>query len=359
MNVSLRPVFVAIALIVWTSLGVPGCTDEAKGPVTVVDAPDADTADAVDTVDDAVTVADLTPETARDALPDAEPVEPPLIIDTLWHASDTFQIGTFNIDWLFDEYGAEYTPRTETDFEQIAALIRAIDVEVLALQEIDGEGAISRLGLPEPWRAVVGDSGWSQNPALLYRADRVQVHSAQEIILPSSEFPSKDPFVVEFERLGTGDRWLAIVLHFHPFTDGEAVAARRTQAAELVVWIDEAVDDEGEPWVDRMIVMGDLNDTREGISRGYGTAILSLLDHPDLTVATDVCDGGTTLGYESRIDHILVGARIADAWSDAGGECRIVRHDEISPWSDYEGGWDEEQNVSTHRPIFISVDGPI
>lgn len=326
-----------------------GALDAA--PDVAFDSTDADTEDAAP---DAPQVEDTTSDGPRveDATPDADP---PLVIDPTWHDPDVFQVGTFNIDWLMDEYGGDFTPRNRTDFRHVASLVRAIDVEVLALQEIDGEGALDRLNLPPVWDRVVGRSGWSQNPAVLVRTDRARILSSREVRLPSNEFPSKDPLVVEVERLSDGAVYWIVVLHLHPFTDLEAVEARRTQAEEVAEWLATATDDAGVPVLDRAIVVGDLNDTHDGISR-HGPAAGALLDHPALTVASDACDGGTTLGYESRIDHVLLGATPAAAWTSAGETCAIVRHDDLSPWSDYEGGWRARSNISSHRPIFVTLD---
>lgn len=322
----------------------PGLADLATGGDAAADiATDADPPD----------VAPDTPP--EDVEPDIEPdAGPPLVIDPAWHDNDVFQVGTFNIDWLWDTYGGEFTSRNEVDYAQIASLIRAIDIEVLALQEINGEGALELLGLPRVWEWTVGYSGWSQNLAVLVRSDRARILSAREVRLPSNDFPAKEPLVVEIERLDDGSVWWLVVLHLHPFTDPESVSARMTQSEEVAAWLDEAVDGAGEPIRDRAIVLGDINDTREGIS-DHGPAAGPLLEHPDLVVASDACEGGTTLDFESRIDHILLGESAAAAWQDAGETCAIVRHDELSPWSDYEGGWRSRPTVSTHRPIFVTL----
>ena len=341
----------AIAWLIWS---VSACTP-------IPDPGLADVATDADAAPDAVTdlgPTDVAPDAPpEDVEPDIEPdAGPPLVIDPAWHDPELFQVGTFNIDWLWDSYGGEFTSRNEVDYAQIASLIRAIDVEVLALQEINGEGALELLGLPRVWEWTVGYSGWSQNPAVLVRSDRARILSSREVRLPSNDFPEKQPLVVEFERLDDGSVWWLVVLHLHPFTDQDAVDARARQSREVVEWLDDAVDGRGEPILDRAIVLGDINDTREGIS-DLGPAAGALLEHPDLVVASDACEGGTTLYFESRIDHILLGETAAAAWEDAGGTCEIVRHDDLSPWSDYEGGWRSRPTVSTHRPIFVTLGG--
>ncbi|MCA9539901.1 MAG: endonuclease/exonuclease/phosphatase family protein [Myxococcales bacterium] len=294
---------------------------------------------------------DAAPDAAPDAEPDAETGDWPTP-RAVFTTPGYLQIGTFNIDWLGARFESEFTPRNAVDYAMIARLLVEWDIDVLALQEIEGAAALDLLGLPRHWRAVVGRSGWSQNPAILYRSDRVTLGEPREIHLPDTTASSKDPLVVEVTPLEGGPMFTLVVVHLHPYGDAESTAYRAAQVAHLHQWLDDGLPGAPPPrWP--VVLAGDFNDSIEGIRRGQ-TALGPLIDDPRLTFIEDECPDPTELHFNSRIDHVIASAELAPVLRPPPGEpaCTVIHFDETSPYADYPGGYRDRQTISTHRPVF-------
>ena len=274
-------------------------------------------------------------------------------------AAGYLQVGTFNIDWLADHYGSEYTPRNEVDYGMIRQLVVEYDLDLLALQEIEGTGALELLELPDGWAFAVGETGWSQNPAILYRSDRVAVDNVREVYLPSYDWPNKAPLLADVSATAGTLAFTFVVVHLVPFADYDNASERETQVTELYRYLTE---DQGflggePPYVDHVLVAGDFNDTFAGIHEQVDSLDVFESD-PDFLFATRDTDDYTELSYQSKIDHLVMTESLAPAYLNAGelGACHVIAHDRIDPYADYEGGWGGEQNISSHRPVWIFMD---
>lgn len=289
------------------------------------------------------------PDALLDAAPDAEPDAEP---DA---APEPLAVGTFNIDWLADHYESEFTPRLAADYAMIAQLIVETDVEVFGLQEIDGPGALELLALPPRYRWVVGRSGWSQNLAILYRSDRVQVSDVREIRLPDTDFPSKDPLVAQVDSLEGDLMFTLVVVHFKPFTNTEDATYRAHQISALHQWLSAGLP-EAPPPRPPVIIVGDFNDTHEGLHRTLDP-LQPFEDDPGWVFVEDACPGGTQTRYESRIDHLVVSHALEPRVIGpiGGPSCVVDRFDERPPYRDYPGGYRGRSNISTHRPLWMWI----
>ena len=266
------------------------------------------------------------------------------------------QVGTFNIAWLWDHYGGEYYPRNEVDFAMVASLIEGHDLDLVALQEINGDAALDLLALPERYSYVAGTTGWSQNPAILWRNDLLRVDGFRQVALPSSAFPSKDLFVADVESIEGDLAFTFVVVHLPPFDDSDSAEYRSILAAELRDWFEQEFGQGG-----AVVAAGDFNDTFEGIHPGW-PSLRVLEDDPALTFASRDTEDYTELGYHSKIDHIVLNTPLLPRYLGAGEPdgCRVIAHDRLEPWASYEGGLGGEQNVSNHRPvwIYLELDAP-
>lgn len=283
---------------------------------------------------------DATPDAAPDlAPPDAAPPPPPL------------EVGSFNIDWLADEYESEYTPRLAADYAMINRLLVETGVDVFGLQEIEGDGALALLGLPDDYAWVVGRSGWSQNLAILYRRDRVTVADVREIHLPGTEFPSKDPLAARVQSLDGALAFTLVVVHMNPFPSTDDTTYRQLQIAGLHQWLTAGLD-RSPPPEPPVIVVGDFNDTHEGIHRALDTLTPFEAD-PRFVFVEDACPGSSQTRYPSRIDHLVIDAALTPRLGDPA--CVIDRFDERAPYADYPDGYRGRSNISTHRPLWMTL----
>ncbi len=291
------------------------------------------------------------------ATSEAPPPDPPLDEPALDDPAQV-QVGTFNIDWLWDHYEGEFTPRNATDYAMVARLITDHDLDLVGLQEINGPGALDLLELPGEYEYVVGQSGWSQNPAILYRSDRLEVLRSREVFLEGTDWPSKDLLVAEVTSLDGQLAFTFVVVHLTPFADEDNAAYRDNQVRQLYAFVTEELPATVQPpFGDHVVVAGDFNDTFEGIHPWYDT-LQVFEDDADFVFATEDTKDYTEISYRSKIDHVLLSANLVPHYLNAGadGACHVIAHDEISPYSDYEGGYDGRQNISSHRPAWIFMD---
>ncbi len=271
------------------------------------------------------------------------------------------QVAAFNSSWLWSGYEDGFVPRNEVDYRMIARLLGAFDLELVALQEINGDGAMELLGLDERWSWSLGESGWSQNPGVLWRNDRVRVDNVREIALEINEWPSKDPLVADVSALDGDLAFTLIVVHFNPYSGNEDAALRYAQAEQLRAWIvDELVPDSARaPFNDHVVIAGDFNDAFIPLNSGHPSMDI-WLDDPWFTVLTEGSEEYSQIPYRSLIDHIVISEPLLTAWAERGEPegCWVIAHDEISPWSDYSGGFGGHTNISDHRPVwaYLQVD---
>lgn len=266
----------------------------------------------------------------------------------------TIQLATFNVQWLTEDPLFE-TRRNDVDHGMIRSLITEHGLDLIMLQEVEGEAGMAHLDLPSQWSWTAGETGWSQNIVLLWRNDLFVVEDVREVDLPSTENPSKLPLVARV-RTTAGDLALTVIgIHTKPFTDDENAAYRYTQQAELAQWVSGELPDlfDGD-YADNVAILGDYNDTFEGLNAGW-KSIEPIENGLGYTLATHTATTHTQVDYDSLIDHIALSPALASRWTEAGqeGGAHIIAHDELSPWSDYTGGYRDQQNISDHRPVWL------
>jgi endonuclease/exonuclease/phosphatase family metal-dependent hydrolase len=277
------------------------------------------------------------------------------VVPTEYTDPSRLQVGTFNADWLWAGYEAGYYPRNAVDYAMVARLFADFDLEVVALQEVNGDAAMELLALEDHWSWTLGSSGWSQNPGLLWRNDRVSVDNVREIALDCNEWPSKDPLVADVTALDGSLAFTVVVVHSKPYAGNEDAEQRYTQAEQLHAWIiDElALEEERAPFNDNVLVLGDFNDAFTPLNPTW-PSLAVFEDDPWFSFLTREAEDYSQISYRSLIDHLVVSEPLLEAWQrpEEGAGCAIIAHDEIAPWSNYDGGFGGGQNISDHRPVW-------
>lgn len=287
-------------------------------------------------------------DTGTDALP-------PRYTDPNW-----IQVATFNIDWLWSDYDSEWVSRTEKDYEMIARIFTDWDLDLVALQEINGEEALELLPLPDHYAWAVGESGWSQNPAILYRDDLFDIANVRELTFDSYAWPSRKPLVADVRWLETGMEFTFVVVAHKAYEDDESAAFRQAQAQDLYTWVTEGLPQEGDgPLQEKVILAGDWNDTFGAMNYRY-PSLEPFEQDKDWYFTTWDTDEHTYIGYESTIDHIVLSERILAHYPGVccPHGCKVIAHDVLSPYADYEGGAGDDQNISSHRPVWVFLYAP-
>lgn len=275
----------------------------------------------------------------------------------------TARIASFNAEWLADHYTTsaterdDFQPRLEADYAMIRSLIVENDIDVLGLQEVEGEGAMELLGLPLTWSWVVGDTGWSQNLVIAWRNDRFALDKLRAIPLEANSGAARDPLVAELRHRDGALGFTLVVVHNNPYEDAAEARMRRAQVEDLAAWLDATLpDEESGDLADQHIILGDFNDSFEGINPSV-PSLDALEGVGGLRFASRQTTGVSYIPYASLIDHIALSPPVAGRWTGADDPegFGIILHDQTEPWSCYSDGYRGVPNISDHRPVYVDL----
>ena len=256
------------------------------------------------------------------------------------------RIATWNLEW----FGA--LNRSTDDIEQIAAIIRELDIDMLALQEIACPCAVETLA------AELGDYEFFISPqrvpqklALMWRRGRIAEVEFDEAAFDSLrgvadtglDRESRQPLVFRV-RIDSFDFTL-VVVHLKSIPEAErSVEIRNVQYDALNTWLAQELGSEGGER--DIVIAGDFNSYRHGISSAR------LLEGGHVVFATTSLPEGeySNIWYNregtrnlSFIDHIALTPELL------GGEFSAL--EPIRDWDVEIGREDYEQGVSDHLPL--------
>lgn len=227
--------------------------------------------------------------------------------------------------------------RKGVDFLAIADIVRANRFDVLAIQEVKGEGEaitllVAALGLP--WRAVeLSDvTGNRQRFAFIYNAERVEaVGTPRFISTADAVIFDRIPYQQSF-RAGNFDFTL-VTCHLY-YGEGRAgVDRRRKEAEALLRFVERSANFAVEhDW----IILGDLNETRgkENLPAFVEAGWKVLNTEP------------TNLGGKEVYDNLLIDPKFTPEWSGRAG---AVRFDDFKFRGNDKAA---RESVSDHRPAY-------
>ena len=267
--------------------------------------------------------------------------------DILFGTDTTFELVTWNIE--------RYPKNGITTVQYVTDIIEAMDVDLLALQEIDDKTGFEYLvqGLVG-WDGYYVDSEYS-GLAYLYKSDVIEVLDTFQIYTNLwREFP-RPPFVMEL--MYKDQFYVVINNHFKCCGDGDLEAndswdeeTRRMHASNLIdAYVNTNYSEEP------VIVLGDLNDIlTDGPSDNVFKVFMDADDEYQF-VDMDIAKGDTSAwsfpSWPSHIDHILI---TNELFNELENENLTVQTIEIDQFLD--GGFDEyDDNVSDHRPVALKI----
>lgn len=274
------------------------------------------------------------------------------------------QIASFNAEWLADHYTTtaterdDFQPRLAADYEMMRSLILAYDLDVIGLQEVEGDGAMELLGLPSRYAWVSGDTGWSQNLVIVYRSDRFTLENIRQVRLPSNSGAARAPLVGELRSRDGTLGFTLVVVHNNPYEDLNEARLRARQVEELVDWLsDELPDTAADDLGDQVIVLGDFNDSFVGINPSV-PSLGPLEQRAGLQMASRNTTGFSYISFQSLIDHIALSPTLVERWTDRDDPegFHPIAHDELEPWSSYTDGYRGVPNISDHRPVWVQLE---
>jgi len=213
----------------------------------------------------------------------------------------SLDIITFNVEG-FPKEG--YTSVTA-----VAALLKTIDPDVVALQEVASEGDFNRLlGLMPGWSGEfypVDNDEW--NLAYLFKTSEIEVYTSATRLLfedDSWAFP-RPPFEVKVKYKPAGTDFYLINLHLKCCGGDENEGRRRSASTQLKDYLDASRPD------DAVVMLGDYNDEISSMSVNENPFLNFISDPENYLFADMSIAKGTELwwsypDYPSHIDHILV-----------------------------------------------------
>jgi len=273
------------------------------------------------------------------------------LIDLEFGTLDHFDVATWNIEW-FPKNG-------ETTIEYVAEIIEELELDVIAIQEIDQPEEFEYLlSLLQGYDGHYQDGEYARL-GFIYNIQSVTVNEQYEIFSNGSygnPFP-RPPMVMELTFMGEHD-FVVINNHFKccgntvldpdDFWDEET---RRAYASELLKdYMDFHFSE------DNLIMLGDLNDLLDDSPQNNVFQVY--LDDPanyrfaDMDIATGNASQWSYPSWPSHLDHILVSNELFGALEDPESQIATIQIDDFFP-----GGFNGyDSNVSDHLPVGFGFD---
>ena len=261
-------------------------------------------------------------------------------------SQDSFDFMTWNIEW-FPKNG-------QTTINYVAEIIEDIDIDVIAMQELDDRDLFDQMISSLDGYAGYYDSSWFAGLAFIYNTETVQVNDIYEIYTTSpywNAFP-RSPMVMDLNFNGVN--YFLINNHFKCCGDGSLdlnddsdEEKRRYDAINLLRdYIDENLPNQN------VIVLGDLNDD---IAEPQINNVFQLIindpnyEFVDYHIALGSSSDWSFPNWPSHLDHILVSDELFDEL--AYSQVETIKLDQY-----IDGGWNEyDYNISDHRPVFMQL----
>jgi len=258
---------------------------------------------------------------------------------------NTFEIASWNI---------EQFPKSNQTVSYVAEIIRDLDIDLFAVQEITNTNAFNALmdSLLEYDGVVETQSspGFALWTGIIYRKSMISISNQQVLFTDDSYNFPRFPYSVYIRANynNTTFDFTLIVLHLKA-EDGNPTSAQRRKAAidRLEQYVSDQLQQGGDP---DYIIAGDWNDLLD--DPPSENVFLPFLNEPQMyTFLTLPFAGSSTeytyIGgnYRSLIDHIMITASIDTTYNNIFTQ--IIKIDQI--FSQY------ETEVSDHRPVATRI----
>ena len=262
------------------------------------------------------------------------------IEDLSFGTDPTFEIMTWNIEW-FPKNG-------QITVDYVTQIILALDVDILALQEIDSECYFEQMiEFLDGWDGYFdyNDDSWL---AYIYKTDEIEVTDIFQIYTNNWwEFP-RAPLIMEMNY--KDEEFIIINNHLKAYGDSESEERRRQACILLEGYIENNHSDKN------VILLGDLNDVLTDVEEDNVFQVF--LDEPENYMFADmeIAEGSSSEWsypwWPSHIDHIMITDELFDEFDNENSDVQTIKIDEY-----LDGGFDEYyENISDHRPVALKLD---
>jgi exonuclease III len=254
---------------------------------------------------------------------------------------ETLEIMTWNI---------QNFPKTISTVDYAAKIIKAIDADVIGLQEIQSEDDFEML-LTEldtlKWDGFRATSDeWEMNLAYLYKKEKIDVKKIFEIYPDDGHAFPRSPLILEMTYQ---EQDIIIINNHFKAKSGEKNEQRRIKACnKLHIYIEETYPNEN------VCVLGDLNDKLVDEPNVFEIFINDEnYKFADMKIAeNDEADWSYPYWkYRGHIDHILISNELYDEFSAKESDIKVVTIDKFM-----EGGGDARYKyITDHRPVVLKL----
>lgn len=212
------------------------------------------------------------------------------------------RIGAWNLEFFGNR---EDPPRTEENVQAIADYIKGLDVQALAVCEINGEKPLKdlcqRLG-PE-WKFVVGTSGQLGEkgqiaPGFLWNDSRLEMTGAGELReLKDGQLFHRVPVMAGFKCRAGGPDFRMVSVHLKAGRAAEDFERREGELSALRGYLQELVSKPDED--NDIVVVGDFNHDNSAAEANI------MSDGAFATFLTRSNAGRSIIHFNRQIDHVV------------------------------------------------------
>ncbi|OIQ30869.1 MAG: hypothetical protein BM564_01260 [Bacteroidetes bacterium MedPE-SWsnd-G2] len=264
-------------------------------------------------------------------------------------SDDTFEILTWNIE--------NFPKNGETTVNYVIDIIEALDVDILAIQEVDNISVFDQMISDLSGYDGYLESVWFAGLAYIYKSDTIEINSLYEIFT-SAEFWNyfpRSPMVMDLDFMG--QRYIIINNHYKCCGDGVLDLDNNTDEETrryyanflLKEYVDTNFADEN------VIILGDLNDNITDDSEH--NVFQMILDDDNYTfVDYDIASGSNTYwsypSWPSHLDHILINNPLFDEFQNPASDIQTIKVDDYltDGWLEY------DEHISDHRPVALKLE---
>lgn len=270
--------------------------------------------------------------------------------DISFGTNQTFELVTWNIEW-FPKNG-------QATIDSVKTIIEALNVDVLALQEIGDTNDFKTIINNLPDYGVFFETNYYTGLTYVYNKTTVNIQNYYEIYTSSNYwnyFP-RAPKILELTF--NGEEFIIINNHLKCCGDGtllKGVASdeenRRYQAMLLLKnYIDTNFPNKN------VILTGDLNDILT--DSDYDNVFQEIIDDDDNYLFADmaIADGSafnwSYPSWPSHLDHILITNELFDEFNKSSTVVETIRIDDYM-----QGGFSSyDSKISDHRPVGLKFE---
>jgi len=269
--------------------------------------------------------------------------------DLHFGTDETLDIITWNIEW-FPKEG-------QTTITNVKNIIKALDAEIIAIQEIDVKSSFQQLidELEDYDGYYLNDE--YQSLGYLYKKSNIQIIDQYEIYTSQtywSPFP-RSPLVLEIKH--QNKNYIIINNHLKccgdgsldPYDNGDEESRRLLACNLLDEYIRDHFDDQ------RVILVGDLND--ELTDRMLDNVFTPFINNSneyrfaDMEIAESSSSDWSYPNWPSHLDHILITNELFESYGQEISNTEVIKLEEH-----FYGGFNEyDQKVSDHRPVGLQL----